>query len=77
MYVMKELTTNELSKGIKDVLNQYDILTPFMSEVRLQYDWINVCKELIKMYVNITDFQNSVSSDEIRKKYIELYNKTI
>jgi glycosyltransferase involved in cell wall biosynthesis len=77
MYVMKELTTNELTKGINDVINQYDILTPFMSEVRLKYDWINVCKELAKMYANVTEFQNAISSDETRNKYIQLHNKNL
>ena len=77
MYVMKQLTTNELTKGINDVINQYDILTPFMSEVRLKYNWINVCKELAKMYANVIDFQNAVCSDETRTKYIYLHNKNL
>ena len=74
---MKQLTTNELTKGINDVINQYDILTPFMSEVRLKYNWINVCKELAKMYANVIDFQNAVCSDETRTKYIYLHNKNL
>lgn len=77
MFVMKQLATNELTKGINDVINQYDILTPFMSEVRLKHDWINVCKELAKMYANVIDFQNAVCSDETRTKYIYLHNKNL
>ena len=77
MYVMKELTTNELTKGINDVINQYDILIPFMIQYRLQYDWINVCEQLAKIYSNVTEFQNAISSDETRNKYIKLHNKNL
>ena len=77
MYLMKELTTNELTKGINDVINQYDILIPFMIQYRLQYDWINVCEQLAKIYSNVTEFQNAISSDETRNKYIKLHNKNL
>ena len=44
---------------------------------RLQYDWINVCEQLAKIYSNVTEFQNAISSDETRNKYIKLHNKNL
>ena len=77
MSVINEISSENVIKGIKEIINQYDILIPFMIQYRLQYDWINVCKELIKMYENVINFQNFVNSEDIKKKYVEIYNKKL
>jgi len=73
MYVMNELNTEEVIKGINFVSNKYDVLVVEMSIKRESYDWLNVCKNLEKKYNAVKQFQN-FDSQTIRDKYIEIYN---
>ena len=73
MYVMNELNTEEVIKGINFVSSKYDILVVEMSIKRESYDWLNVCKNLEKKYNAVKQFQN-LDSQTIRNKYIEIYN---
>ena len=73
MYVMNELNTEEVIKGINFVSSKYDILVVEMSIKRESYDWLNVCKNLEKKYNAVKQFQN-FDSQTIRNKYIEIYN---
>ena len=73
MYVMNELNTEEVIKGINYVSSKYDILVVEMSIKRESYDWLNVCKNLEKKYNAVKQFQN-FDSQTIRNKYIEIYN---
>lgn len=73
MYVMNELNTEEVIKGINFVSSKYDILVVEMSIKRESYDWLNVCKNLEKKYNAVKKFQN-FDSQTIRNKYIEIYN---
>ncbi|CAK0763709.1 Glycos_transf_1 domain-containing protein [Gammaproteobacteria bacterium] len=73
MYVMNELNTEEVIKGINFVSSKYDILVVEMSIKRESYDWLNVCKNLEKKYNAVKQFQN-FDSPTIRNKYIEIYN---
>ena len=73
MYVMNELNTKEVIKGINFVSSKYDILVVEMSIKRESYDWLNVCKNLEKKYNAVKQFQN-FDSQTIRNKYIEIYN---
>ena len=73
MYVMNELNTQEVIKGINFVFSKYDILVVEMSIKRESYDWLNVCKNLEKKYNAVKQFQN-FDSQTIRNKYIEIYN---
>ena len=73
MYVMNELNTEEVIKGINFVSIKYDILVVEMSIKRESYDWLNVCKNLEKKYNAVKQFQN-FDSQTIRNKYIEIYN---
>ena len=73
MYVMDELNTEEVIKGINFVSSKYDILVVEMSIKRESYDWLNVCKNLEKKYNAVKQFQN-FDSQTIRNKYIEIYN---
>ena len=73
MYVMNELNTEEVIKGINFVSRKYDILVVEMSIKRESYDWLNVCKNLEKKYNAVKQFQN-FDSQTIRNKYIEIYN---
>jgi glycosyltransferase involved in cell wall biosynthesis len=73
MYVINELNTEEVIKGINFVSSQYDILVVEMSIKRESYDWLNVCKNLQKKYNAIKQFQN-FDSQTIRNKYIKIYN---
>jgi glycosyltransferase involved in cell wall biosynthesis len=81
MYVIQEPLPKNLTPfivdGIKHIISNYYAWEDISNEKRLEFDWINVCKELSKMYANVIEFQNAVSSDETRKKYLQLYNKTI
>ena len=71
MYVMNELNTEEVIKGINFVSSKYDILVVEMSIKRESYDWLNVCKNLEKKYNAVKQFQN-FDSQTIRNKYIEI-----
>jgi len=73
MYVMNELNTEEVIKGINFVSSKYDVLVVEMSIKRESYDWLNVCKNLEKKYNAVKQFQN-FDSQTIRNKYIEIYN---
>ena len=73
IYVMNELNTEEVIKGINFVSSKYDILVVEMSIKRESYDWLNVCKNLEKKYNAVKQFQN-FDSQTIRNKYIEIYN---
>ena len=73
MYVINELNTEEVIKGINFVSSKYDILVVEMSIKRESYDWLNVCKNLQKKYNAVKQFQN-FDSQTIRNKYIEIYN---
>jgi len=72
MYVMNELNTEEVIKGINYVSSKYDILVVEMSIKRESYDWLNVCKNLDKKYNAVKQFQN-FDSNTIRQKYVNLY----
>ena len=72
MYVMNELNTEEVIKGINFISSKYDILVVEMSIKRESYDWLNVCKNLDKKYNAVKQFQN-FDSNTIRNKYINLY----
>ena len=73
MYVMNELNTEEVIKGINFVSSKYDVLVVEMSIKRESFDWLNVCKNLEKKYNAVKQFQN-FDSQTIRNKYIEIYN---
>ena len=73
MYVMNELNTEEVIKGINFVSSKYDVLVVEMSIKRESFDWLNVCKNLQKKYNAVKQFQN-FDSQTIRNKYIEIYN---
>jgi hypothetical protein len=47
-----------------------------MTQVRLKYDWKNVCKRLSDMYQAVSSFHN-LDSNTIREKYANVYNNTI
>jgi len=72
MYVMNELNTEEVIKGINFLSSKYDVLVVEMSIKRESYDWLNVCKNLDKKYNAVKQFQN-FDSNTIRNKYINLY----
>jgi glycosyltransferase involved in cell wall biosynthesis len=78
MYVIKEPLPSDMTErvigGIKHTINNYDVLVKSMETSRLQYDWLNVCKQLEKKYKAIQQFQN-FDSQTIAKKYTETYNK--
>jgi glycosyltransferase involved in cell wall biosynthesis len=76
MFIMNELSTNEVIKGIKFVVNIYDGLVNEMANKRNDYDWIHVCEKLDKNYKAIKNFQN-YNSDVVREKYVNVYNNTI
>ena len=76
MFIMNELSTNEVVKGIKFVVNIYNNLLDEMSQRRNEYDWIHVCEKLEKNYKAIKNFQN-YNSDVVREKYVNVYNNTI
>ena len=75
MYIMNEITTKEVIRGINLVSNIYQRLVDEMAEKRFQYDWINVCKHIEKNYYAIKQFQN-FDSETIRAKYNNVYNNT-
>ena len=75
MHTIIEISTPQVLNGIKEVISQYDIVVPFMAQVREQYDWINVCKQLEKNYYAVSQFQN-FDSKTIREKYNNVYNNT-
>ena len=75
MFIMNELSTNEVLKGINLVVNIYNTLVDEMSQKRKEYDWIHVCEKLDKNYRAIKNFQN-YSSDVVREKYTNVYSNT-
>jgi glycosyltransferase involved in cell wall biosynthesis len=76
MFIMNELSTNEVIKGIHLVVNNYDGLVNEMANKRNDYDWIHVCEKLDKNYKATKNFQN-YNSDVVREKYVNVYNNTI
>ena len=75
MFIMNEISTNEVVKGIKLVVGKYDELVHEMSQKRSNYDWSLVCDKLQKNYKAILDFQN-YNSDVVREKYKNVYENT-
>jgi glycosyltransferase involved in cell wall biosynthesis len=75
MFIMNELSTQEVIKGINLVMNRYDVLVAEMAEKRNQYDWIHVCDKLDRNYKAIKQFQN-YGSETVREKYNNVYKNT-
>jgi glycosyltransferase involved in cell wall biosynthesis len=75
LYILNEITTEQVIRGINYVSNIYQRLVDEMTEKRHQYDWMNVCKHIEKNYYAIKQFQN-FDSDTIRNKYNNAYNNT-
>jgi glycosyltransferase involved in cell wall biosynthesis len=75
MFIMNELSTNEVVKGIKLVIGKYGELVHEMSQKRHQYDWSHVCKQIEKNYYAIKQCEN-FDSQTIKAKYIDVYNNT-
>jgi glycosyltransferase involved in cell wall biosynthesis len=73
MYRIAEISNESVIEGIKHTIDNYQILQDSMKDKRLQYDWLNVCKNLEKKYFAVKQFQN-FDSQTIRNKYIEMYN---
>jgi len=73
LYKIDEICTENVIKGIKHTIDNYEILQDSMKDKRLQYDWLNVSKNLEKKYFAVKQFQN-FDNQTIRNKYIESYN---
>jgi glycosyltransferase involved in cell wall biosynthesis len=73
MYRIDEISNESVIDGIIHTMNNYQVLQDSMKDKRLQYDWLNVCKNLEKKYYAVKQFQN-FDSQTIRNKYIEMYN---
>lgn len=75
MWTIPSISTYEVSRGIQNTINRWDILRKEMFEVRESYDWSNVLNHLSKNYEAILKFHNS-SSEVIRNKYYNTYFNT-
>jgi len=76
LQLIVDIDTESVITGIKDTIRDYFQIRESMLNVRERYDWINVLKELEKMYYAVSKFQN-FSSQRIRDSYSKVYNETI
>lgn len=76
LQLIVDINTESVIRGINDTMRDYFSIRNSMFEVRERYDWINVLKELEKMYTAVSKFQN-LSSETIRESYYKTYNETI
>lgn len=77
MYVMQELTTQEVINGINKIESDgyLDAVMKMMLH-REKYDWINICKRIEKNYKAIFT-PEALTSEEIRLRHINSINTTI
>jgi glycosyltransferase involved in cell wall biosynthesis len=73
--VISEPNVNELIDGIKYTIENYQSLREQMLQERYLYDWSRVCLQLQKMYASVVNINNTPSQQEIKEKYIHLFNK--
>jgi hypothetical protein len=73
---LNELTTSEVVANIRKAMDMYEGTIFDMTQVRLKYDWKNVCTRLSDMYKAVSSFHN-LDSNTIREKYANVYNNTI
>jgi glycosyltransferase involved in cell wall biosynthesis len=76
LQLIVDINTESVIRGIKDTIRDYFSIRNSMFEVRERYDWIHVARELEKMYVAVSKFQN-FSSQTISDSYFNVYNETI
>lgn len=73
MYRMSEVTEMEARRGLAILDNQwFKYYTEQLSQ-RENYDWINVCKVLKKMYHSVEINKMVWTSEDTRKAYLESY----
>ena len=75
MWTIPAISTFEVIRGVKSTMERWTSLWDEMVAVRERYDWINVAKELEKMYNSVLLFQHN-SSDIVKKQYFTTYNET-
>lgn len=76
MYVLPEISTENVIKGITYTINNYDFLIETMREKRTSYDWRNVCKILDRFYNNVGKIKEDYTSEKTKQLYVNTYNNT-
>ena len=76
MYVLPEISTENVINGITYTINNYDFLLETMNEKRSSYDWMNVCKILDRFYKNVAKVKETYTSEKTKQLYINTYNNT-
>lgn len=76
MYILEEISTEKVIRGINLIMNNYDNLRNEMLSKRLSHDWIHVCKRLEKFYENVTKINEGYSSEKTKSLYIKAYTET-
>jgi len=76
MWVLPDITTDEVVRGIENTIARYDILRQELFYVRESLDWINVLKHLEKNYKAVLQ-KNHNPSEVIKFKHIDTYYNTI
>lgn len=76
LQLIVDINTESVIQGIKDTMRDYFQIRESMLQVRERYDWINTLRELEKMYLAVSKFQN-FTSEKIRDSYYKTYNETI
>lgn len=73
MWVIPQINTGEVIRGIKETIKTYDVRRNEMYESRNVLDWSVIVQRLEFMYRAVTNFQNH-PSDKVRLQYLETYN---
>lgn len=76
MWVIREITTNELVHGIKETIKTYEQRQSEMLIFRDTLDWSFVCENVARKYEDSLCRQH-YDSDTIRLKHIDCINKTL
>jgi hypothetical protein len=76
MYVLEEISTLAVIKGISYTMNHYDFLVETMREKRESYDWKHVCKILDRFYENVGKIKEDYTSEKTKQLYVNTYNNT-
>jgi glycosyltransferase involved in cell wall biosynthesis len=74
MWVIPNISTKEVVKGIKETMDSYYQRRKEMIEVRESRSWFEVCKTLKKYYDSVLKINEGYTSDRTRQLYIDTYN---
>jgi hypothetical protein len=74
MWVMPQVNTKEVIRGIVETINTYEYRRKEMFEVRESLDWQYVANTLHKYYENALKVNEKYTSARTKQLYINAYN---